>query len=100
MTSQNDSSTALVQEKDLHLLLKKEGFEVKTGDIKFLNIFPSPMDAFKYGLYSFGLEDIYLVVMVNIRQMTVYGYHVLDLTQNNSLVDDLINRLKNKNYVV
>lgn len=57
------------------------------------------MDAFQYALYSFGQEDIYIVLMVNIRQHTIYGYHILDLTQKNSLADDLINRLRNKDYL-
>jgi hypothetical protein len=69
-------------------------------DIELVNTFPSPMDSFQYALYSFGQEDLFIVVMINIRQKTIYGYHILDLTQKNSLADDLINRLKNKDYMM
>jgi len=58
------------------------------------------MDAFRYALYSFGQENIYIVLMVNIKQHTIYGYHILDLTQKNSLEDDIINRLRNKDYLL
>jgi hypothetical protein len=58
------------------------------------------MDSFQYALYSFGLEDVFIVLMINIRQKTIYGYHILDLTQKNSLADDLINRLRNKDYMM
>ncbi len=69
-------------------------------DIELVNTFPSPMDSFQYALYSFGQEDVFIVLMINIRQKTIYGYHILDLTQKNSLADDLINRLKNKDYMM
>jgi hypothetical protein len=69
-------------------------------DIELVNTFPSPMDSFQYALYSFGLEDVFIVLMINIRQKTIYGYHILDLTQKNSLADDLINRLRNKDYMM
>ena len=69
-------------------------------DIELVNTFPSPMDSFQYALYSFGQEDVFIVLMINIRQKTIYGYHILDLTQKNSLADDLINRLKNKDYMI
>jgi hypothetical protein len=69
-------------------------------DIELVNTFPSPMDSFQYALYSFGQEDLFIVVMINIRQKTIYGYHILDLTQKNSLADDLINRLRNKDYMM
>jgi hypothetical protein len=58
------------------------------------------MDSFQYALYAFGQENFFIVVMINIRQKTIYGHHILDLTQTNSLADDLINRLKNKNYLI
>jgi len=58
------------------------------------------MDSFQYALYAFGLKDLFIVIMINIRQKTIYGHHILDLTQKNSLADDLVNRLKNKNYLV
>jgi hypothetical protein len=69
-------------------------------DIELVNTFPSPMDSFQYALYSFGQEDVFIVLMINIRQKTIYGYHILDLTQKNSLADDLINRLRNKDYMM
>lgn len=69
-------------------------------DIELVNTFPSPMDSFQYALYSFGQEDLFIVLMINIRQKTIYGYHILDLTQKNSLADDLINRLRNKDYMM
>jgi len=100
ITKQCKPSEALVDNNKVSTILRSEGFEVKDDEIKSLNIFPSPMDAFQYALYSFGITDIYIVLMVNIRQNTIYGYHVLDLTQNYSLVDDLINRLQNKDFLL
>ncbi len=91
---------AIVDNKQVSRILKREGYNVTQHQVKPLNLFPSPMDAFQYALYSFGITDIYIVLMINKRQNTIYGYHILDLTQNYSLVDDLINRLKNKDYLL
>lgn len=92
--------TVLVDSKDVKKILDKEGFDPVIEDVKALNVFPSPMDAFQYALYTFGKQDMYIVLMVNIRLKTIYGYHVLDLTQEYSLADDLINRLKNKDFLL
>lgn len=100
ITEQCQPSEALVDSHQVCKILKEEDYEVKDEDVKSLNIFPSPMDAFQYALYSFGVTDVYIVLMVNIRQSTIYGYHILDLTQNYSLVDDLINRLQNKDFLL
>ncbi|MFT6390093.1 MAG: hypothetical protein ACJAUP_003494 [Cellvibrionaceae bacterium] len=70
------------------------------NNIELVNTFPSPMDSFQYALYAFGQEDFFIVIMTNIRQKTIYGYHILDLTDKNSLADDLVNRLRNKNYLL
>ncbi|MGH1441691.1 MAG: hypothetical protein ACRBBR_16375 [Cellvibrionaceae bacterium] len=100
ITEQCEPSTALVDNDKVGSILKSEGFGINNDEVKSLNIFPSPMDAFQYALYSFGITDIYIVLMINIRQRTIYGYHILDLTQNYSLVDDLINRLQNKDFLL
>lgn len=101
ITEQLEPSEALVDSKHVNILLKQAGFsDIDEDRIQSLNIFPSPMDAFQYALYSFGITDVYIVLMVNIRQRSIYGHHVLDLTQNYSLVDDLIDRLKNKDFLL
>jgi len=100
ITEQCEPSSVLIDIHKVCEILNSEGFSVTDEDIDALNIFPSPMDAFQYALYSFGISDTYIVLMVNIRQHTIYGYHVLDLTQNYSLVDDLINRLQNKDFLL
>lgn len=92
--------SVLVDSEDVKKILDKEGFDPLIDDVKAINVFPSPMDAFQYALYTFGQEDMYIVLMVNIRLKTIYGYHVLDLTQDYSLADDLINRLKNKDFLL
>jgi hypothetical protein len=92
--------TAIVDNTQVIDILKREGYRMLEDAIKLVNTFPSPMDSFQYALYSFGQEDIYIVLMVNIRHKSIYGYHILDLTQKNSLADDLINRLRNKNYII
>jgi len=99
ITEQCEPSTVLVDNHKVGTILKTEGFGIDENEIKSLNIFPSPMDAFQYALYSFGITDVYIVLMINIRQRTIYGHHVLDLTQNYSLADDLINRLQNKDFL-
>lgn len=100
ITEQCEPSSALVNIHKVCQTLNSEGFNVSDKEINALNIFPSPMDAFQYALYSFGITDTYIVLMVNIHQRTIYGYHVLDLTQNYSLVDNLINSLQNKDFLL
>lgn len=98
-SSANDRSVAIIDHLKICEILFDEGYEVEVKQVKSLNIFPSPMNAFQYALYSFGTADMFLVVMVNKRQNSIYGYHVLDLTQTYSLVDDLVNKLKAKSYL-
>lgn len=100
ITKQCDLSSALVDSHQVCQILTSEGYKVAEEEVRSLNIFPSPMDAFQYALYSFGITDIYIVLMVNMRQRTIYGHHILDLTQNYSLVDDLINQLQNKDFLL
>ncbi|MEO0444159.1 MAG: hypothetical protein AAFZ92_10570 [Pseudomonadota bacterium] len=94
------SSITIIDNKYIHSILKNEGYEVPLDKVKNLHFFPSPMDAFNYGLYQFGLEDIFIVLMINKRQNNIYGYHVLDLTQKYSLEKDLRTRLKTKEMVL
>ena len=93
-------SNKIIDNKDVHSILKNEGYEVALDRVKHLNFFPSPMDAFNYGLYQFGLDDIFIVLMINKRQKNIYGYHVLDLTQQYSLEEDLLTRLKTKEMLL
>ncbi len=90
----------IVDDKQVKDILEREGYRMNKGKIELVNIFPSPMDSFQYALYSFGQEDFYIVLMINIKQKSIYGYHILDLTQKNTLADDIINRLRNKNFIV
>lgn len=81
-------------------IIKKEGYDVTSDTVKALNLFQSPMDAFQYALYYFGVKDFFIVLMINKRQRSIYGYHVLDLTQKHSISDDIVNCLKNRNLTV
>jgi hypothetical protein len=90
----------IVDDKQVKEILEREGYRMNKDELELVNTFPSPMDSFQYALYSFGQEDFYIVLMINIKHKSIYGYHILDLTEKNSLADDLINRLKNKNFVI
>jgi hypothetical protein len=85
---------ALIDKVQVSRILNNEGYGVNQHQVKPLHFFPSPMDSFQYALYHFGIVDIYIVLMINKRQKSIYGYHILDLTQEYSLVDDLITRMK------
>lgn len=94
------TSDALVDNRQIGAILKREGYGSHSKRIKAINFFVSPIDAFQYALYSFGITDIYIVVMVNKRQKTVYGHHIVDLTQEYSIADDIVNHMKNKSFVM
>lgn len=88
------SKVAIIDNAELIGILSNEGFEVKDEHIQALNFFNSPIGAFQYALYYFGITDFYIVLMVNRRQRSVYGYHVIDFTDKYSLTEDLSNRMK------
>ena len=88
------SKVAIIDNAELIEILDQEGFEVSEEKIQALNFFNSPIGAFQYALYAFGIPDFYIVLMVNKRKRSVYGYHVIDFTEKYSLSDDLSNRMK------
>jgi len=94
------TKVAIIDNAELIEILDKEGFEVSADKIQALNFFNSPIGAFQYALYSFGVADFYIVLMVNKRKRSVYGYHVIDFTEKYSLSDDLSNRMKTPSMVL
>ena len=90
------TTTAVLEKSHITRLLKSEGYGVNDQQVVPLNFFPSPMDSFQYGLYQFGIKDIYIVVMINKRRKSVYGHHLLDLTQTYSLEEDLVTRMRSQ----
>lgn len=94
------STTAIIDNAELIEILIKEGFNVNDEQIQALNFFNSPIGAFQYALYYFGLPDFYIVLMVNKRHSSVYGYHIIDFTDKYSLSDDLSNRMKTPSMVL
>jgi hypothetical protein len=91
---------AIIDNEKVCEILKQEGYNTQKSQVKALNFFHSPIDAFQYAFYHFGITDIYIVLMINKRKRSIYGYHVLDLTQEYSLSDDLVNRMKTKAMVL
>jgi len=94
------SKEAIIDNPELIELLGDEGFTVNDEQIQALNFFNSPIGAFQYALYYFGVPDFYIVLMVNQRKRSVYGYHVIDFTDKYSLSDDLSNRMKTSAMVL
>ena len=94
------SKVAILDNEELAGILADEGFSVTNEQIQALNFFNSPIGAFQYALYYFGVTDFYIVLMVNRRQRSVYGYHVIDFTDKYSLSDDLSNRMKTSSMVL
>lgn len=94
------SKEAIIKNTELIDILKLEGFEISNEQIQALNFFNSPIGAFQYALYYFSVPDFYIVLMVNRRQRSVYGYHVIDFTDKYSLSEDLSNRMKTPSMVL
>jgi hypothetical protein len=93
-------SVAIVDNEKVWKILKREGYDLQKQEVKALNFFHSPIDVFQYALYYFGVTDFFIVLMINKRQRSIYGYHVLDLTQEYSLSEDLANRMKAKDIIL
>ena len=93
-------AVAIVDNNKVCEILNQEGYKTDQQQVKALNFFHSPIDVFQYALYYFGVTDFFIVLMINKRQRSIYGYHVLDLTQEYSLSEDLANRMKAKDIIL
>ena len=93
-------AVAIVDNEKVWKILKKEGYKPQKDAVKALNFFHSPIDVFQYALYHFGTTDFFIVLMINKRKRSIYGYHILDLTQEYSLSEDLVNRMKAKDIIL
>ena len=93
-TNQASPKQPLVSDSQVFTILSESGLEVDAGQVNALNFFPSPIGAFTYALFTFGIADHYIVLMVNSRNRSIYGYHILDLTQEYSLEEDLVTQMR------
>ncbi|MGH1485030.1 MAG: hypothetical protein ACRBCI_02345 [Cellvibrionaceae bacterium] len=93
-------AVAIVDNEKVWKILRKEGYTAQKAQVKALNFFHSPIDVFQYALYYFGTTDFFIVLMINKRKRSIYGYHILDLTQEYSLSEDLANRMKAKDIIL
>jgi hypothetical protein len=62
-------------------VIQAEDLNASIPDLKIDSIYHNGEKTFEHVLLNYGLENFFLVIIVELKDNSVYGYHILDLNK-------------------
>jgi len=77
----DDETSGINLKKYIQKIIKKEKLKTSTKDIEIHYVYHSPNEKYEHILFNYGVNELYLVIVINLINKDIIGYHILDLLE-------------------
>jgi len=76
---ENEESSGISLKKYVQKIIRKEELNTIIGNIEIHYVYHTPDEKYEHILFNYGIKELFMVIVINLKTRKILGYHILDL---------------------